>query len=141
MTPEADPTASTVRHLSFGDAVIEAISEAMESDPAVIAMGVSVDDPAGTRGSNGLVEKFGRERVFGTPLSEDAMTGVAIGAALAGMRPVQIHGRLDFAMLAMNQLVNVAAKVRGMYAGAAAARATARQTGRSSARIKLYFLL
>lgn len=105
------------RTISFADAVLEAISEAMESNPAVIAMGVSVDDPAGTRGSTGLVEKFGKGRVIATPLSEDGMTGVAIGAAMGGMRPVQIHGRLDFTMLSMNQLVNVAAKIRGMYAG------------------------
>lgn len=115
----ADPTAETVRTLPFADAVIEAIGEAMERDPKVLAMGVSVDDPLPTRGSNGLVERFGKSRVLGTPLSEDGMTGVAIGMAMAGFRPVQIHGRLDFTMLAMNQLVNVAAKVRGMYAGQA----------------------
>ena len=114
----ADPTATTARVLSFADAVIEAISEAMERDPSVITMGVSVDDPLGTRGSTGLVEKFGKARVFGTPLSEDGMAGVAIGAAMAGMRPLQVHGRLDFALLSMNSLVNVGAKVRGMYGGA-----------------------
>src|SRR5206468_5912856 len=57
------------------------------------------------------------ERVFGTPLSEDAMTGVAIGAALAGLRAVHVHIRMDFLMLAMNQLINIAAKSRYMYGG------------------------
>src|SRR5262249_4850213 len=61
---------------------------------------------------------FGPERVFGTPLSEDAMTGAAIGMALAGLRPIHVHIRMDFLMLAMNQLVNVAAKSRYMYGGA-----------------------
>ncbi len=56
-------------------------------------------------------------RVFGTPLSEDAMTGTAIGMALAGLRPIHVHIRMDFLMLAMNQLVNIAAKTRYMYAG------------------------
>jgi len=55
--------------------------------------------------------------VFGTPLSEDAMTGVAIGAAMAGMRPVHVHIRMDFLMLCMNQLINIAAKSRYMYDG------------------------
>src|SRR5205823_10395025 len=64
-----------------------------------------------------LAEKFGPERVFGTPLSEDAMTGRAIGMALAGLRPIHVHIRMDFLMLAMNQLVNVAAKSRYMYGG------------------------
>jgi pyruvate/2-oxoglutarate/acetoin dehydrogenase E1 component len=55
--------------------------------------------------------------VFGTPLSEDAMTGVAIGAAMAGMRPVHVHIRMDFLMLAMNQLINIASKSSYMYDG------------------------
>ena len=62
-------------------------------------------------------DEFGPERVFGTPLSEDAMTGVAIGVALAGLRPIHVHIRMDFLMLAMNQLVNIAAKSRYMYGG------------------------
>src|SRR5262249_42898251 len=57
------------------------------------------------------------ERVFGTPLSEDAMTGAAVGMALAGLRPIHVHIRMDFLMLAMNQLVSVAAKARYMYGG------------------------
>ena len=67
--------------------------------------------------TRGLVDDFGADRVFGTPLSEDAMTGVAIGAAMAGMRPIHVHIRMDFLMLCMNQLVNIAAKSRYMYDG------------------------
>ncbi|MGH7033650.1 MAG: alpha-ketoacid dehydrogenase subunit beta, partial [Stellaceae bacterium] len=62
--------------------------------------------------------KFGADRNFDTPLSEDAMTGVAIGAALAGMRPIHVHQRMDFLLLCMNQLVNIAAKSSYMFAGA-----------------------
>jgi pyruvate/2-oxoglutarate/acetoin dehydrogenase E1 component len=77
-----------------------------------------VDDPKAIQGTTrGLVEKYGPERVFGTPLSEDAMTGAAIGMALAGLRPIHVHIRMDFLLLAMNQLVNVAAKSRYMFGG------------------------
>jgi pyruvate/2-oxoglutarate/acetoin dehydrogenase E1 component len=91
----------------------------MTCDPSVIVFGLDVDDPKAIQGTTrGLVERHGAERVFGTPLSEDAMTGAAIGMALAGLRPIHVHIRMDFLMLAMNQLVNVAAKSRYMYGGA-----------------------
>src|SRR5262249_14853278 len=88
-------------------------------DPAVVIFGLDVDDPKAIQGTTrGLVERHSEERVFGTPLSEDAMTGAAVGMALAGLRPIHVHIRMDFLMLAMNQLVNVAAKSRYMYGGA-----------------------
>src|SRR5918911_3275204 len=106
------------RPLSFVDAIREATDQEMARDPAVLLFGLDVDDPKAILGTTkGLVERFGRERVFGTPLSEDAMTGAAIGMALAGLRPIHVHIRMDFLMLAMNQLVNVAAKSRYMYGG------------------------
>jgi pyruvate/2-oxoglutarate/acetoin dehydrogenase E1 component len=90
----------------------------MERDPSVLVFGLDVDDPKAIQGTTrGLLEKYGPERVFGTPLSEDAMTGAAVGMALAGLRPIHVHIRMDFLMLAMNQLVNVAAKCRYMYGG------------------------
>jgi pyruvate/2-oxoglutarate/acetoin dehydrogenase E1 component len=90
----------------------------MSRDPAVLVFGLDVDDPKAIQGTTrGLLEKYGPERVFGTPLSEDAMTGAAIGMALAGLRPIHVHIRMDFLLLAMNQLVNVAAKSRYMYGG------------------------
>src|SRR6267378_1029643 len=106
------------RELSYVEAVREATDQEMARDPSVIVFGLDVDDPKAIQGTTrGLLEKYGSERVFGTPLSEDAMTGVAIGAALAGLRPVHVHIRMDFLMLAMNQLINVAAKSRYMYGG------------------------
>jgi pyruvate/2-oxoglutarate/acetoin dehydrogenase E1 component len=100
------------------EAVREASDQEMARDPAVLVFGLDVDDPKAIQGTTrGLLEKYGPERVFGTPLSEDAMTGAAIGMALAGLRPIHIHIRMDFLMLAMNQLVNVAAKSRYMYGG------------------------
>jgi pyruvate/2-oxoglutarate/acetoin dehydrogenase E1 component len=117
------PKSSTIRlksdrTLSYVDAVREATDQLMEQDPSVILFGLDVDDPKAIQGTTkGLPAKYGPERVFGTPLSEDAMTGVAIGAAMAGLRPIHVHIRMDFLMLAMNQLVNVAAKSHYMYGG------------------------
>jgi len=106
------------RTLSYVEAVREATDQEMQRDARVILFGLDVDDPKAIQGTTrGLVEKYGPQRVFGTPLAEDAMTGVAIGAALAGLRPIHVHIRMDFLMLAMNQLVNVAAKSHYMFGG------------------------
>lgn len=114
------PAPATERTLSYVEAVREATDQEMARDSAVLLFGLDVDDPKAIQGTTrGLVEKYGPERVFGTPLSEDAMTGAAIGMALAGLRPIHVHIRMDFLLLAMNQLVNVAAKTRYMYGGQA----------------------
>lgn len=106
------------RNLTYVDAVREATDQEMARDPDVLIFGLGVDDPKAIQGTTrGLAEKYGARRVFDTPLSEDAMTGVAIGAALAGLRPIHVHIRMDFMLLAMNQLVNMAAKLRYMYGG------------------------
>lgn len=107
------------RVLNYSQAIREATEQEMTRDSSVIVLGMGVDDPLGIYGTTkGLVEQFGRERVFDTPLAEDAMTGVAIGAAMGGLRPIHVHIRMDFALLAMNQLVNMAAKTNYMYGGA-----------------------
>lgn len=106
------------RALTYGEAIREATAQEMERDRSVFVFGLGVDDPKGIYGTTrGLAERFGPERVFDTPLSEEAMTGVAIGAALAGLRPVHVHIRMDFTLLAMNQIVNMAAKMSYMYGG------------------------
>jgi pyruvate/2-oxoglutarate/acetoin dehydrogenase E1 component len=106
------------RMISYTEAVREAADLEMARDNSVIVFGLDVDDPKAIQGTTkGLLQKYGPERVFGTPLSEDAMTGAAIGMALAGLRPVHVHIRMDFLLLAMNQLINVAAKSRYMYGG------------------------
>ena len=106
------------RVLKYVDALSEAVALEMARDKNVFLFGLDVDDHKAIQGSTrGLLERFGPERVFTTPLSEDAMTGVAIGAAMAGMRPIHVHIRMDFMMLAMNQLVNMAAKSHYMYSG------------------------
>ncbi len=107
------------RAISYAEALREAIEQEMARDPLVILMGLGVDDCKGIYGTTlGLVKRFGPERVFDTPLAEDGMTGIAVGAALGGLRPVHVHIRMDFLMLAMNQIVNIAAKSRYMSGGA-----------------------
>jgi len=107
-----------VRKLSFGDALREALDQALERDPCVYAMGQGVDDPTGMFGSTlNLHKKYGSERVFDTPLSEEATIGMAIGSAMVGMRPVSIHNRPDFLLMAMDQIVNHASKWSYMFAG------------------------
>ena len=106
------------RNISYVDAILEATEIEMARDPKVVMFGLDVDDPKGTFGTTkGLAEKFGADRCFGTPLAEDAMTGVAVGMALAGYRPIHNHYRMDFSTLAVNQLVNVAAKTHAMSGG------------------------
>jgi pyruvate dehydrogenase E1 component beta subunit len=81
-------------------------------------MGQGVDDPSGMFGITlDLHKKYGSERVFDTPLSENALTGIAVGAAITGMRPVYLHNRPDFLLLAMDQIVNHASKWSYMFGG------------------------
>jgi pyruvate/2-oxoglutarate/acetoin dehydrogenase E1 component len=106
------------RSLTYAQAITEATAIAMEKDPRMIAFGLGVDDPKRIFGTtNGLAERFGPQRVFDTPTSEAAMTGIAIGAALDGARCLMTHQRLDFFLLAMDQLVNNAAKWQYMFGG------------------------
>ncbi len=107
-----------MRLLRYVDALAEATAQEMERDEKVFLFGLDVDDHKAIQGSTaGLLEQFGPERVFGTPLSEDSMTGFAVGAAMAGYRPIHVHIRMDFMTLCMNQLINMAAKAHYMYNG------------------------
>ena len=106
------------RNLTYASAINEALNIAMDTDSNVICYGLGIDDPKGIFGTTlGLQEQFGPDRVFDTPTSENAMTGIGIGAALNGLRPVMMHQRLDFFLLAMDQLVNNGAKWRYMFGG------------------------
>lgn len=107
-----------VEIISYREALCRAQADEMSSDPNVFIFGLDVDDHKSIFGSTkGLLDKFGPSRVFGTPLSEDAMTGVALGAALSGMRPIHIHIRVDFMMLSMNQISNMIAPLRYLSGG------------------------
>jgi len=113
--------------LTFAEAIRDALKTALSADPSVIVFGLGADDPKGVFGTTlNLHKEFGSERVFDMPTSENAMTGVAIGAALYGLRPVLTHQRLDFALLSLDQLVNNAAKWRFMFGGRRAVPITVR---------------
>jgi len=103
---------------NFATAINDALHQAMEMDPAVICYGLGVTDPKAVFGTTAnLEQRFGSDRVFDMPTSENAMTGVAVGAALNGIKSVMTHQRIDFFLLAMDQLVNGAAKWHYMFGG------------------------
>lgn len=109
-----------MREITYAQAVNEALRQSMEKDDAVFVIGEGVPDPKAIFGTTaGLREKFGVDRVLDMPLSENGLTGVCIGAALCGMRPVMVHQRIDFMLLAFDQLVNNAAKWSYMFNGQA----------------------
>ena len=106
------------RELTLGEAVREALAEEMRRDPRVFICGEDIAE-AGTvfKVLNGLVEEFGTERVLDTPISEAGFTGMAVGAAMTGMRPVVDIMFGDFSTLVMDQMVNQAAKIHYMSGG------------------------
>lgn len=106
------------RNLTVPEAVRETLDQALAADHRVFVMGQGVDDPSGMFGMTlGLQKKYGVDHVFDTPLSENALTGIGIGAAITGARPVYFHNRPDFLLLAMDQIVNHASKYSYMFAG------------------------
>lgn len=108
------------RILKYCEAILEATDLSLERDSSVYLMGLGVPDPKGIFGTTaGLQEKYGSHRVFDIPISENGLTGVAIGSAITGKRPVLTHQRLDFALLAIEQMVNQAAKWHYMFGGQA----------------------
>src|SRR6478672_11405785 len=111
--------APIVRELTYSQAIQEALAQAMDADPRVFLMGEDIGVYGGAFQVTGdLVHRFGADRVMDTPISELGAAGVAVGAALAGMRPVFEFQFSDFATLAMEQIVNQAAKIRYMLGGA-----------------------
>lgn len=104
--------------MTYASAIKSALHTAMAADPKVLCYGLGVTDPKAVFGTTqGLEQAFGPERVFDMPASENAMTGIGVGAALAGYRTVMTHQRLDFFLLAMDQLVNAASKWHYMFGG------------------------
>jgi len=107
-----------MRELFYSWALREAMAEEMERDPAVFVLGEDIADYGGAfKVTQGLAERFGRERVRNTPISENSICGVAVGAAIVGMRPIVDIMFQDFIALAMDQIVNHAAKFHYMYGG------------------------
>jgi pyruvate/2-oxoglutarate/acetoin dehydrogenase E1 component len=106
------------RKLTYSLAINEALHQMMEYDPSVFLIGQGVKSPWYVGNTTvGLLKKFGPRRVIDTPVSENAITGAGIGAALVGMRPVVVHPRIDFMMYAMDPIVNEAGNWHYMFGG------------------------
>jgi len=109
---------SNGRELTYGDAIKEALAEELRRDPRVFMLGEDIAEAGTTfRVLNGLVEEFGPERVLDTPISEPGFTGLAVGAAMTGMRPIVDIMFGDFSGLIMDQVANQAAKIHYMSGG------------------------
>ncbi len=107
-----------MREISFSEATLEAMTEEMERDASVFVMGEDIARQGGIFGQfKGLPQKFGHDRVLDTPISETAIVGAAVGAALAGMRPVADMHFADFIGVCMDEVFNQMAKVRYMFGG------------------------
>jgi pyruvate/2-oxoglutarate/acetoin dehydrogenase E1 component len=109
---------TTVREISFGDAIKEAIAEEMRRDPTVVLMGEDVAEAGTTfKVLMGLVDEFGKDRVIDTPISEAGFTGLGVGAAMTGLRPIVDIMFGDFLTIIMDQVANQAAKIHYMSGG------------------------
>lgn len=107
------------REISYSMAIREAMESCIKKYSSVFTIGLGVPDPKGVFGTTlGLADKYGNDRVLDMPLSENGMTGVCIGAALTGMKPIMVFQRMDFALLAMDEIINEAAKWHYMFGGA-----------------------
>lgn len=112
--------------MSYSAAVSLALGEALAADDRVFLLGEDIADGGAYGATRGLLERFGSERVRNTPISEGAIVGYSLGAALAGMCPVAEIMHMDFIACAMDQVVNQTAKIRYMSGGQAAAQVTIR---------------
>jgi pyruvate dehydrogenase E1 component beta subunit len=107
-----------MREITYTEAVREALSEAMREDSNVFIMGEDIGVYGGAFGvTRGMIEEFGPERIRHTPISESAIAGAAVGAAITGMRPIFELQFSDFITIALDQMVNQAAKIHYMYGG------------------------
>jgi pyruvate/2-oxoglutarate/acetoin dehydrogenase E1 component len=110
--------ANSARELTFGDAIKEAIAEEMRRDSRVVLMGEDVAEAGTTfKVLTGLVDEFGKDRIIDTPISEAGFTGIGVGAAMTGMRPIVDIMFGDFLMIIMDQVANQAAKIHYMSGG------------------------
>ena len=104
------------RVISYNSAILEALDQMMTLDKKIVIIGEGVPDPEGIFGTTiNLQKKFGPNRVFDSPLSENAITGICAGLSIYGFRPVLIHQRIDFSLLSMDQIVNNIAKWHFMF--------------------------
>jgi pyruvate/2-oxoglutarate/acetoin dehydrogenase E1 component len=123
-------TAAGPKPVSYREALTQAMREEMERDPQVFVIGEDVGQYEGAfKVTRGLLREFGERRVVDTPISEAGFVGIGIGAAMAGLRPVVELMTVNFSILAMDQIVNNAAKVRYMFGGQVACPLVIRMPG------------
>lgn len=123
-----------MREITYGEAIKEAMSQRMREDEDVFLLGEDIGVYGGAFGvTNGMLDEFGKERIRITPISEAAISGCAVGAAMMGMRPILELQFSDFIMIAMDNIVNQAAKMRYMFGGKAQVPAVVRLPGGSGA--------
>jgi acetoin:2,6-dichlorophenolindophenol oxidoreductase subunit beta len=108
---------SNVKTMTYAEAACQALREAMLADPMVIALGEDLGRGGVFGQYRGLAQEFGAERIIDTPISEANIMGSAVGMALAGIRPIVEMRVIDFALCAMDEIVNQAAKNRYMFGG------------------------
>jgi pyruvate dehydrogenase E1 component beta subunit len=114
----AGPATDAPKPVSYREALTQAMREEMERDPQVFVMGEDVGQYEGAfKVTRGLLREFGERRVVDTPISEAGFAGIGIGAAMAGLRPVIEMMTVNFSIVAMDQIVNNASKVRYMFGG------------------------
>jgi pyruvate/2-oxoglutarate/acetoin dehydrogenase E1 component len=107
-----------MRIMKYSEAISEGTIQEMEANPEIFITGIAVDYPSGIFGTTaGAAKRFGPSRVFDSPAMENALTGIAIGAAAVGKRPLLVHPRVDFMYLSFDMLIQLAAKWRYMYGG------------------------
>jgi len=117
--PDESSLGRSRRFITYGESIREALKQALKRDKNVIVLGEGVDDKSGIFGSTLKLNESFPKRVFDMPIAENGMTGVAIGAAICGMRPVLVHMRMDFLLLSLDQIFNHAAKISYMSGGKA----------------------
>lgn len=109
---------NNTRNITYAAAIWEATDICLKRDKSVILIGEGVPDPKGIFGTTiGLQKKYGKERVFDMPVSENGLTGICIGLALSGIKPIMTHQRVDFSLLSCDQIINNAAKWYYMFGG------------------------
>lgn len=109
---------SKSKQISYSDTINETLDYLLTTDKNVVLIGQGVKSPWYVGSTcNGLVEKFGEERIIDTPISENAMTGASVGASLVGMRPIIVHPRMDFMLYAFDPIINQAANWSFMSGG------------------------
>jgi pyruvate/2-oxoglutarate/acetoin dehydrogenase E1 component len=107
-----------LRGITYKEAIREATAQLLSADKSVFVIGEGVDDSGGVFGTTkGLQEEFGKDRVMDSPLAENGITGVCVGAAAAGMKPILVHMRTDFLPISLDQILNHAAKWHYMFGG------------------------